>query len=178
MSRSQAFRPVCLQLEERVVLSEALPRTMTIAPIMQVARPRSMLLKFKGAIAYGYTAHHDERVGTPISPTISLGDGYPGTLAVNGTKVPTDNANDLIRPVEGQIVAYTGPSGPVFYTPATLRLALHRGVVTLDLTPVTPGSSTLDFVVVSGSGPFGVPHGAGTITFGSKGAVFQSNKFS
>jgi hypothetical protein len=149
---------------------------MAISPIMQVDRPRTTILKFKGRIDYGFTAHHNEPVGAPISPYISLGEGYPDTLTVNGTKVPSDDTNDLVQSVDGNIVAYTGSSGLRFYKPATVTLGLHRGVVTLDLTPVAPGSSTLDFDVVSGSGLSGVPHGAGTVTFGTKGATFQSTR--
>jgi hypothetical protein len=174
MSRSKTFHPVCSELEQRVVLSEALPRAIASAAIAQVARPRSTLLKFKGTIPYAMTEHHGEPAGSPIS-TMTLGGATPDTLTVNGTKVPWNHVYDPIRQVEGPTVAYTGPTGfPRFYVPATLRLTLSRGVVTLDLTPVTPGSSTLTFVVVSGTGPFGVPHGTGTITF-ANGAAFHSN---
>jgi hypothetical protein len=175
MSRSKTFHPLCSELEQRVVLSEALPRAIASAAIAQVARPRSTLLKFKGNIPYGMTEHHGEPAGSPIS-TMALSPAAKETLTVNGTKVPWNHVYDPIRQVEGPTVAYLGPTGfPQFYGPATLTLTLRRGVATLDLTPVTPGSSTLDFIVVSGSGPFGVPHGTGTITFGL-GATFHSNR--
>jgi hypothetical protein len=173
MSRSKAFRAACSQLEERVVPSEALPRATVSAAVVQVARPRSTLLTFKGNIPYGMTEHHGEPAGSPIS-TMSLSPAAKETLTVNGAKVPWNHVFDPIQQVEGPTVAYLGSTGfPQFYGPATLRLTLRGGVVTLDLTPVNPGSSTLDFIVVSGTGRFGVVHGTGTITFGH-GATFHS----
>jgi hypothetical protein len=175
MSRSKAFHPLCSQLEERVVLSDAMPRMTVSTAVVQVAQPRSTLLTFKGNVPYAMLEHHGEPAGSPIS-TMSLSPAEKETLTVNGTKVPWNHVYDPIRQVAGPTVAYLGATGfPQFYGPATLTLTLHKGVVTLDLTPVTPGSSTMDFTVVSGTASYGAAHGTGTITFG-KGATFHSNR--
>jgi hypothetical protein len=83
-------------------------------------------------------------------------------LTANGVKVPNSPFNSVV----GNPVALYEPSHLAFFGESTMSLTTRKGNLTLDLTPVTPGSNVLRFSVASGTGVFANSQGTGTVTFG------------
>jgi hypothetical protein len=178
MRRSQGFVPSCSQVERRLLLSQGSVLASPKLGTTEVLLARSTTLNLSGVSPWGF-AHKGKTIsaGDPIYG-LGLG-GSTQNLHANGVKIPNSPYNGVV-PAQGDTVAQVGINSrhliqPAFYAPALLNLTTRKGDLTLDLTPVSPGSNKVDFSVASGTGVFAEAHGTGTITFGNL-AEFRSNR--